>query len=367
MPQLCVIGQPKQHLDTPALLVDMEVLEGNIHRMAQTIINDAGVCWRPHTKGIKTPAIAHMLLRAGAVGVTCAKLGEAEVMAGSGIRSILIANQVVGDQKVVRLANLRRHADVIVAVDSLINVDALDRAARAKGVKLGVVIEIDTGMKRAGLAPGQVTLSLAKKIASREGLRFEGLMTWESTALKIQDLEEKQRVVQTALKQVVDTAQMCRESGIPVNIISCGGTGTYWFSAFAPGITEIQAGGGILGDVNYQKNFGVNLPHSLTVLSTVTSRPTPHRIIFDAGRKTMSAEIESPEPVGLSAVSKTWLSAEHGAMEMTAPHPEPGVGDKIELIPGYSDVTVALHDELYGIRNGVVETVFPLLGRGRLQ
>ena len=367
MPQLCFIGQPKEQLDTPALLVDLDVMERNIERMAQIIIREAGVRWRPHTKGIKTPAIAHMLIKAGASGITCAKLGEAEVMAGNGILNILIANQVVGDRKVARLVNLRQHADVIVAVDSVINVNALDQAARAKGVKLGVVIEVDTGMKRAGLEPGESTLFLAREIASCPGLCFEGLMTWESTALRIQDPEEKQRVVQVALKRLTDTAQLCREAGIAVNIISCGGTGTFWLSAFAPGITEIQAGGGILGDVNYRKNFGVKLPHALTVLSKVTSRPTPNRIIFDAGRKTMSAEMASPEPVGMPEVSKIRLSAEHGTIEMIAPHSEPKVGYKIELIPGYSDVTVALHDELYGIRNGVVETVFPLLGRGRLQ
>ena len=163
MPQLNYIGQGIDQLDTPVLLVDLEVLERNIERMARVIIHEAGVRWRPHTKGMKTPALAHMAIRAGASGVTCAKLGEAEVMAAAGVRKILIANQVVGKQKVTRLANLRRHANVIVAVDSVENVDELDRAGITKGVKLGVVIEVDVGMKRAGLLPGEPTLTLARE------------------------------------------------------------------------------------------------------------------------------------------------------------------------------------------------------------
>jgi len=367
MPQLSYIGQGIDQLDTPVLLVDLDVLEQNIERMSSVIVGEAGVRWRPHTKGMKTPALAHMALRAGASGITCAKLGEAEVMAAAGVHEILIANQVVGQQKVTRLANLRRQANVIVAVDSVENVEELDRAGIAKGVKLGVVIEVDTGMKRAGVLPGENALALAREIDGRQGLCFEGLMTWESTALKIQNPEEKKRVVEMALEALVGTAQLCRDAGIEVNIISCGGTGTYWLSAFAPGITEIQAGGGILGDVNYRKNFGVDIPNSLTVLSTVTSRPTPNRILFDAGKKSMSGMLADCEMVGMPDVERIWLSAEHGAIEMLEPCAEPRIGDRIELIPGYGDLTVALHDELYGIRDGVVEAVFPLLGRGRLQ
>ena len=361
------IGQPKEALDTPALLVDLEVMEGNIERMGRTIIEEAGVRWRPHTKGMKTPALAHQLLDAGASGITCAKLGEAEVMAGAGIRDILIANQVVGERKIARLVNLRRQADVIVAVDSAENVDELDRAARVKGVRVRVVVEIDTGMKRAGVLPGEPAVRLARQVAGCKGLRFAGLMTWESIALKIPDPEEKKRVVLEALKLVTDTAQQCRDEGMEVEIVSCGGTGTYWLSAFAPGITEIQAGGGILGDMNYRKNFGVDLPHALTVLSTVTSRPAETRIVCDAGRKTTSAEVGAPKPVGIGEVEDVRLSAEHGTIELKAPRAEPRVGDRIELVSGYADGTVALHDELFGIRDGVVEAVWPLLGRGRLQ
>lgn len=367
MVQQGVIGQPKETIDTPALLVDLDILEGNIARMARTIVHEAGVQWRPHIKGIKTPAIAHLLLEAGAIGLTCAKLGEAEVMAAAGIRDLLIANQIVGAQKIARLVSLRRHADVVVAVDSFENAQALDRAACAKGVQLRVVIEVDVGMQRAGVTPGEATVSLARQLSVCPGLRFAGLMTWESPALRVKDLGERQQLIATLLGQLTATAQQCRDAGLPVEIVSCGGTGTYWLSAFHPGVTEIQAGGGIFNDVVYRQTLGLDLPYALTILSTITSRPTPTRIICDAGKKTMSGDSALPEPLGLPQVQSLGLSAEHGKIELTAPSSTPHLGDKIEFAPGCVDTTVVLHDELYGIRKGMVETVWPLLARGRLQ
>ncbi len=361
------VGRPKEDLDTPALLVDLDVMDRNIQRMARTIIQEAGVRWRPHTKAMKTPALAHILLKAGASGITCAKLGEAEIMAAGGIRDILIANQIVGPQKITRLVNLCCHADVMVIVDNEKNIEALDRAAREKGVRLRVLVEVNVGMDRAGVQPGGPVLYLARKIVTCEGLRFAGVQTWESHALRITDPDEKQRVVADGLRKLTDSAQMCRDAGIPVDIVSCGGTGTYWISAFQPGITEIEAGGGIFCDIRYKTAFGVDHEYALTVQATVTSRPTPTRIICDAGKKTMSSDGEVPEPIGIPNVASVGLSAEHGKIELTGPAGAPHLGDKFEFIAGYSDTTIFLHNELYGIRNGLVETVWPLLGRGRLQ
>ncbi|MCX6022868.1 MAG: alanine racemase [Chloroflexi bacterium] len=179
MPEhLGVVGLPKEALDTPALLVDLDVMEQNIERIAR-VCREAGVQWRPHTKGQKIPAIAHMEIAAGAVGVTCAKLSEAEVMAAAGIRDILIANQIVGEQKILRLVNLRRPADVIVSVDNADNVAALDAAARAKGVRLRVVVEVNTGMDRAGVEPGDPVVEMARRISQCDGFVFAGVMGWE--------------------------------------------------------------------------------------------------------------------------------------------------------------------------------------------
>ena len=205
-----LVGCRKEELDTPALLIDLPTMECNIERMASTIIHEAGVNWRPHTKGMKSPALAHKLIDAGAIGVTCAKLGEAEVMAAGGVKDILIANQIVGPQKVARLVNLRKHADVMVAVDCEEHVEAIDRAAREKGVRVRLVIEINTGMDRAGVDPGEPVLALARKIHGREGVQLAGLFTWESIALRIEDPEEKKRMIDDALTSVTDSAQKCR-------------------------------------------------------------------------------------------------------------------------------------------------------------
>jgi D-serine deaminase-like pyridoxal phosphate-dependent protein len=361
------VGRPVDTLDTPALLVDLPAFERNVARMADTIVRAAGVRWRPHVKGIKTPALVHRLLAAGARGVTCAKLGEAEAMADAGVDDILIANQIVGETKLARLVALRRRAQVLVAVDDRRNVDDLARAATAGGVTQDVVIEVDTGMARAGVAPGRPVLDLARHVAGRAGVRFAGLMTWEASALGKTDPEAKRAEVQRALALATDSAARCRAAGLPVEIVSCGGTGTYRLSAFVPGVTEIQAGGGALGDLTYRERLGVDHECALAVLATVTSRPTPTRVICDAGRKALSTDAVPPRPAGLEGVVSVGFSAEHAKLELAAPSETPRPGDRVTFLAGYADTTVPLHDELYGVRDGVVEAVWPVLARGRLR
>jgi D-serine deaminase-like pyridoxal phosphate-dependent protein len=364
--QDCVIGRSKWDLDTPALLVDLPAMARNIQRLARCC-REAGVGWRPHTKAIKVPALAHKLLAAGAHGITCAKLGEAEVMAAAGIGDILIANQIVGPQKIARLVNLLPHADVIVAVDDEANVRALSTAAAEKGVRLRVVIEVDVGMGRAGTPPGEPTVALSRMVHGCPGLEFVGLMAWEGHAAAIADPGEKREAVTRAVGLLTAGAARCREADLPVRIVSCGGTGTYTITARLPGITEIQAGGGILGDVLYRERMAVDHEFALTILATISSRPTSMRIICDAGKKTMSGDAALPRPLGLDHVRQVHLSAEHARIELERPDTRLQVGDKIEFVAGYSDTTVFLHDELYGIRDGRVEAVWPVLGRGKLR
>jgi D-serine deaminase-like pyridoxal phosphate-dependent protein len=359
------IGLHKNELDTPALWVDLDRLERNIAQMAAHF-KQAGVGWRPHTKGIKVPAIAHMLLAAGAFGVTCAKLGEAEVMAAAGIRDILIANQIVGAQKITRLVNLRPHADVKVAVDNAGNVADLGAAAQAKGVVLGVVIEVETGMQRAGVQPGAATVALARQIHATPGLRFCGLMSWEGHTLTSGDVDEKRRGIERSVGLLVENAEMCQKDGLPVDIISCGGSGTYMITSAIPGVTEIQAGGGIFCDVTYQ-GWGVALEPALFVQSTVTSRPTPQRMIVDAGFKTLPRGFATPQPLGLDHIKSIVFSAEHGVITLHEPDHEVRVGDVIDIVVGYSDATVLLHETLYGVRNGTVETAWVVQGRGKIR
>lgn len=360
------VGRSKWDLDTPALCVDLDVMERNIQKMARTIIG-AGKSWRPHTKGQKIPAIAHKELAAGAIGVTCAKLGEAEVMAGAGIRDILIANQIVGREKVARLVNLQPHAEVMVAVDSVDNAREISEAAVAKGVRVPVLVELNVGLNRAGVEPGAPALQLSEYVASLPGLRYRGLMAWEAHATTILDPAAKREVIYRDVGRLVESAEQCRRAGLPVSIVSCGGTGTYWITCTVPGVTEIQAGGGIFHDVHYAVDYGVDHEFAMTIIATVTSRPTPTRIVTDAGHKTMNGNQGTPRPLGVEGVKRLRLSAEHGTIDLEVPNHQLRVGDKIEFIVGYSDFTTYVHEEMFAIRNGIVEQVWPILGRGKLR
>jgi D-serine deaminase-like pyridoxal phosphate-dependent protein len=359
------VGLSKTELDTPVLWVDLDALEDNITHLAG-YFRAAGVGWRPHTKGIKVPAIAHMALDAGALGVTCAKLGEAEVMAAAGIRELLIANQIAGPHKIARLVSLRRHADVQVTVDNAANAKALGRAATEKGVELGVLVEVDIGLLRAGVAPGPPAVELSHLVHGTPGLRYLGLMGWEGHARRIEDADRRRPVIEEAIGQLTNTADLCRQAGLPVRIVSAGGTGTYYVTAHLPGVTEIQAGGAVFGEAASQ-HWGVDTAPALFVRTMVTSRPAPDRIIVDAGFKALPAWHTAPEPVGLSGMVSFATSAEHGTLTLDVPNRTLEVGDTIDFLVGYGDETVCLHDTLLGLRDGRVETVWSILGRGKAQ
>ena len=357
------VGADRHACDTPALQVDLDVMEANIARIARCC-RENGIAWRPHTKGIKVPEIAHKLLQAGASGITCAKLGEAEAMAAAGFSDILIANQIVGRQKIARLMQLRRRADVIVSVDDRGNILELAEAARRAGFRQRVVIEIQIGIRRAGADPGDAVVDLARFIASQDGLQFAGVMGWEGHAAPMTDPTAKSAAVSAAVAELVRSAEACRAVGLEAPIVSCGGTGTYWLSAAQPGVTEIQAGGGIWGDVHYRTHFGVDHPYALHLMATVISRPYPQRIVCDAGKKAMSGDVALPLPLALEGIKQVRLSAEHSTIELEAPNTALRVGDHLDFVIGYSDTTVHLHDTMYGVRGGRIETIWRILDRG---
>lgn len=365
-PSASLVGQPKSVLDTPALLVDLDLMESNLARIVAAC-RAHGVAWRPHSKAHKTPEIARMQMAAGAIGITCAKLGEAEVMAGAGIRDILIANQIVGSVKIKRLFELADVGDPIVCVDSAQNVLELDAAFRRSKRRLRVAIEVNIGMNRAGVAPGAAVVALARAIAGCPGLRFVGVEGWESQATTIADPDEKERTVREAIAALAASARACRDAGYPVELVSCGGTGTFPFCLRQPGVTEVQIGGAIFSDMHYRTHYHVDFEPALTVLATVSSRPTPTRIVVDAGKKTMSGDAAMPEPRGVPPVSAMKLSAEHTKIELQQPSPTPKIGDQIEFIVGYSDTTVHLHEEIVGVRAGRIESIWQVAARGRIK
>lgn len=359
-------GLLKTALDTPALVVDLDAMAANIDRIARTC-RENGIAWRPHTKGQKTPEIAHAEIEAGAVGVTCAKLGEAEVMAEAGIRDILIANQIVGRSKIGRLVALLDRADAIVAVDDLQNISELAEAASAGKKRLRIVIEVNIGMNRAGVEPGSAVVALASAIARYPALQFSGLMGWESHATTIPDPARKRATVAQAIGFLTASAAACRAAGHSPSIVSCGGTGTFPYCAEQPGVTEIQAGGGIFGDEHYRTHHHVEFRRALSMMTTVISRPTSMRIVVDAGRKAMSGDAAMPLPIGIPGVQSVKLSAEHATIELIAGCWTPAVGDRVEFAVGYSDTTVHLHEEIYAVRGGGVEEVWRVSGRGKLK
>jgi len=358
------IGTPKADLDTPALCLDIEVVEANIRRMADAV-RDGPVRLRPHAKTHKSPMLAQMQLAAGAIGITCAKLGEAEVLAAAGIRDILIANQIVGAGKIARLANLAAHTEIMVAVDDAANVADLDAAAQAKGVRLRALVELDIGMGRCGVLPGEPALELARRVVASPGLRFEGLMGYEGHTVMIKDPEMRRARTEASLKLLVDTAGLLRRHGIPVAIISSGGTGTYFITGRYPGVTEIQVGSYITMDGQYREEVGIDFAYGLTVLASVVSVHGPDRAEVDAGLKTVTRDFGLPTLIDPPGWELVGLSEEHGHIRRTGGVPlRPG--DKVEIVPNHGCTTINLHDEYHMIRRGVLEAVWPIAARGKV-
>jgi D-serine deaminase-like pyridoxal phosphate-dependent protein len=353
-------GLPVEQLETPTLCLDLDVYERNVRRMKEYIMERHGLAWRPHMKGQKAPELARLAVEAGAIGVTCATVYEAQVMAGHGIASILLANQVAGERKLDRLAQLQQRAEVIAATDSAAHAAMLGAAAVRNGVTIPVMVELNVGMNRSGIAPGAPTLELVRAIDATPGLRLAGLMGWEGHVLAYTG-EEKIAHVRQAMTALVETAEACRAAGFAVPIVSAGGSGTFLQCAPCPGLTEMQAGGGVFGDLSYAK-WGLEHEYALTVLTRVVSRPTPTRVIVDGGFKTMSSQHGLPSPIGLAVVKLT-LSAEHGNLELEQASDAPRVGDVVVFIPGYTDSTVCLHDEMCATRAGRVESVWRIPGR----
>jgi D-serine deaminase-like pyridoxal phosphate-dependent protein len=355
------IGIPVTELETPALVLDLDAYRRNLRRMAGYIIHTHGLAWRPHMKGQKAPELAHEALSAGARGVTCATLYEAEAMVAGGIDNVLLANQVAGARKQARLARLARKARIIAATDSEEHASQLNAAALAEGTVLEVLVEIDAGMNRCGIAPGQPAAELASQISKMPGLHFAGVMGWEGHAVPMQG-DAKRAEIEAAMRRLTDSADCCRAAGLTVEIVSASGSATYLLSAPMPGLTEVQAGGGAFCDLNYQR-WGLDHEFALTVLTRVVSRPTPKRIVVDGGFKTMSVQHGAPRPVDAGVVRSLSLNAEHGVIELEEPDLAHRVGETISFIPGYTDSTVCLHDEICVCRGEVLEAVWAIPGR----
>lgn len=355
---------PVLELPTPSLLVDLDAFESNCASIAGRLTG-GDVNWRPHVKGHKSPVLARRMLDAGAIGVTCAKISEAEEMVAAGIPNILIANQPSTVEAWDRLARLQRVTWVGAAVDHPDHVRCAVEAGRRAGVDIPLVVEVNVGMDRAGVNSPEAAVSMAKEITSA-GATLAGLMGYEGHILTVWPAEKKKATIQAAIGRLTDAAAAVRAAGMPVDIVSCGGSGSYEIVVDIDGITEVQAGGGCLMDHFYRDVCHVDLEQALFVVASVGSRPSDDRAIVDAGWKSMPHMLAIPSTRDLEGIEVIQVYAEHSKLAV-AENADPKIGDRIVFIPGYSDATTVLHNEFLGIRNDVVVEVIPLLARGALQ
>jgi D-serine deaminase-like pyridoxal phosphate-dependent protein len=360
------VGRHIEELDTPTLYVDLDALDHNVALMARRA-SEAGVRWRPHVKASKSPDLAKRLLAGGAQGITCAKVGEAEAMVAGGVDDILIANEIVGPIKIARLVEAaRRTARLCVAVDDARNIEELSSAFAEAGLTLDVLVDINIGANRCGVTP-EAAPALARAVIDAPGLNLRGLMGYEGHAVGIPDLEEKEAVSAAAAEVFAEARRQVEAAGIEVGIMSGGGTGNYWFNIALGAANELQAGGGVLLDRTYAERMKVpDHRQSLFLQAQVVSTAVVSRAVADAGWKSTGMHTGLPSVVSPPGVEVRGLNAEHTILTL-----EDGVtvtpGDRVTMIPSYSDSTMLLHRTLYAVRDGIVEAAWPISAAGALQ
>jgi D-serine deaminase-like pyridoxal phosphate-dependent protein len=352
------IGRHKHDVVTPALLLDLPAARRNIAKMADRVRTmPAGL--RPHIKVHKSPRLARMQMEAGAIGVSTATVWEAIVMVRSGIDGVAVVNTVAGREKLAALAELARDAEVMVAVDDARNAADVAAAARAAGSTVGVLIEIDTGMDRAGVDTAEQAVALARRVAAQEGLRLLGVTGYEGHCSLTPERELRHRRQQAAMHFLVEVADAILAAGLPCPIVSAGGTATWDWTAATPRITEIQAGSYVLMD-NFHGAMVGDFEHAVTVLTTVISRP-PDRIIVDAGNKSMGAPALAT--IRGHDLPVLRFDEEHGIF-VTTPDGGLRVDDVVELVPGYAPATVNWYDAYHVVEDDRVVDIWPVVPRG---
>jgi D-serine deaminase-like pyridoxal phosphate-dependent protein len=349
----------QREIDTPALLLDLEAMERNLSKMAR-FFGSGPTRLRPHYKNHKCPTLARRQLDAGAIGMTCATLSEAEALVTNGITDILISSELAGDRKIARFVDLASQADVKAVVDNPKAVTAIAAAGRAKGRRLPVLVNVNVGQNRTGAKPGAPVLELARQ-AQAEGLLLRGLMGYEGHVAHLVEGPEKEAAYDLAMGTLMKCRCLLEENGIPVEIVSTGGTGTHHLTPRFPGITEFQAGSYLVMDTDYARTCKDFEP-ALTVLGTVISKTEGERVVVDAGLKSISGEHGLPAVKAHEGLRLRKLNAEHGIIDVLDSSDPLDVGDTLEIWVHYSDATINLHGRMYGIRDGKVEEVLVLQG-----
>lgn len=363
------IGMALEDVDTPALLLDLDAFEFNIQLMAG-FAKKFGINHRPHAKTHKSPVVAQKQIAAGAVGQCCQKVAEAEILVAGGVSDVLVSNQIVGRRKLDRLAGLARNANIRVCVDDQDNINQINAAAKRFNATIDVLVEIDIGAGRCGVVPGKAAVELAQIIAKNSNLTFGGLQAYQGRAQHIRGFGERKIAIEKAGKLVQETIHLLSEAGLECRLVTGAGTGTFQFEADSGIWNELQAGSYCFMDADYGLNlnetgeFINTFRNSLFIWSTIMSHPTKDRAVVDAGHKATSIESGLPLVADLKDVKYVSASDEHGSLALGRDAIDLKIGQKIRLIPGHCDPTVNLHDWYIGIRNGMVEAIWPVEARG---
>ena len=358
------VGQAIEDLDTPTLLLDRAASDRNLAKMAQ-FFADRKSKLRPHFKNHKCVTLAKRQLAAGnAVGITCAKLGEAEILADHGVTNLLIANQVVGAVKVRRLAELAKRARVAVAVDHLDQVEAISRAAVAAGSTVHLLVEVDIGMGRCGLPPGESVVELAKQIVKFPGVQLDGIQAYEGHLVNVIDRDQRRTQSQAAMQLAIDTRRLLEKSGIPVTCLSGCSSATYDSTGAMDGVDEIQAGSYATMDRQYYR-LAPEFEIAMSLLVRVISRPTADKAVLDVGVKGAGGEFGVPGIKDYPDVVVPFFLAEEHVVVNNSPNWS--IGQPLHLIPSHACTTCNLHREFVVHENGRVVDVWPIEASGLLR
>jgi D-serine deaminase-like pyridoxal phosphate-dependent protein len=363
----------RDDLPTPALVLDLNAFEFNVAKMASHC-KERGRAFRPHGKTHKCPEIAKALIRAGAVGCCAAKISEAEVFAAHGVGGLLVTTAVIGKQKIERavLLSSQRH-DTIFCVDNAQNARDLNDAAGAASIKMNVAVDLFIS-GRTGITPGEPALGLAQLISTLPNLKLLGIQAYAGHASHVVGFEERKKVSQAAMARAVETASLFEKHGIECPLLTGGSTGTYNIDCDINGISELQPGSFMFMDVDYGRIGGRDGPvyqdfqNSLSVLTTVVSKPSGSLAIVDGGLKAFSTyKPFTPEAKGISGIVYAWGGDEHGKLDVTKASAPVNVGSRLEFIIPHCDPSVNLYDRIYCLRGDNVEAVWKIAARGMSQ
>ncbi|SEV91238.1 D-3-hydroxyaspartate aldolase [Cognatiyoonia koreensis] len=365
-------GMDAKDIQTPSLVLDLDALERNIKKMGD-FAKSHGMRHRVHGKMHKSVDVALLQEKlGGSCGVCCQKVSEAEVFARGGIKDVLVSNQVRQPEKIDRLARIPKlGARAICCVDDIANVADLSEAAVRHGTQIECLVEIDVGAGRCGVQYGQPVVKLAKAIDAADGLKFAGIQAYQGAMQHLDSYEERQAKTQIAIGQVKESVDLLKAAGLECDIVGGGGTGSYYFESASGVFNELQCGSYAFMDADYGRILDKDgnridqgeWENALFILTSVMSHAKADKAIVDAGLKAQSVDSGLPTIYGRDDVTYVKCSDEHGVV--SDPKGALKVNDKLHLVPGHCDPTCNVHDWYVGVRNGKVETLWPVSARGK--